>query len=254
MPAELAISYSTLYAFLLVFARVAGALTFVPLPGISRGPAAPRIALALSLTAALYPAWPAAAEPSGVGQFAAWLAAEAALGITAGLAIAFLLEVLAVAFQTLGLQAGYSYASTIDPTTEADSSVLLVFAQLMSGLLFFALGLDREVLRVFAASLLRHPPGSYAPGATELAALTGLGGAMLATGLRLALPVVVLLLLVDFALALLGRMHQQLQLLSLAFPAKMLAALALLAAVLVVFLPVWRAAAERTLAAMGRML
>jgi flagellar biosynthetic protein FliR len=254
MPAEIALPYTTLYSFLLVFARVAGALTFVPLPGISRGPATPRVALALALTAALFPAWPHVNAPSGAGQFVVWVAAEAAFGITAGLAIAFLLETLAVGFQTLGLQAGYSYASTIDPTTEADSSVLLVFAQLLSGLLFFSLGLDREVLRIFAASLVRHPPGSYMPGEPALATLTGLGAGMLSTGLRLAMPVIVLLLLVDFALALLGRMHQQLQLLTLAFPAKMLAALALLAAVLVVFLPVWRAAAERTLAAMGRIL
>ena len=40
---------------------------------------------------------------------------------------------------------------------------------------------------------------------------------MLTTGLRLAMPVIALLLLLDVALALLGRMQQQLQLLSLAF-------------------------------------
>jgi flagellar biosynthetic protein FliR len=47
-------------------------------------------------------------------------------------------------------------------------------------------------------------------------------------GVRLALPVVALLVMVDVALALLGRINAQLQLLSLAFPAKMLTALLLL--------------------------
>ena len=46
--------------------------------------------------------------------------------------------------------------------------------------------------------------------------------------MRLALPVVALLLMVDVALALLGRLNQQLQLLSLAFPLKMLTALLVL--------------------------
>ena len=46
--------------------------------------------------------------------------------------------------------------------------------------------------------------------------------------MRLALPVVALLVMVDVALALLGRLNQQLQLLSLAFPAKMLTALLVL--------------------------
>jgi flagellar biosynthetic protein FliR len=77
---------------------------------------------------------------------------------------------------------------------------------------------------------------------------------MLATGLRLAMPVVALLLLVDIALALAGRIHQQLQLLTLAFPIKMLAALAFLGVVMAYFPPVWRAAAERTLARLAEIL
>ncbi len=69
---------------------------------------------------------------------------------------------------------------------------------------------------------------------------------MFSTGLRLAMPVIVLLMLVDIALALLGRIHEQLQLLTLAFPVKMLATLAFLAVIAVFFLPVFRSAAERT--------
>ena len=45
-------------------------------------------------------------------------------------------------------------------------------------------------------------------------------------GMRLALPVVALLTLVDLALALVGRLNAQLQLVLLAFPVKMLATLA----------------------------
>ena len=53
--------------------------------------------------------------------------------------------------------------------------------------------------------------------------------------MRLALPVVALLVMVDVALALLGRLNAQLQLLSLAFPAKMLTALAMLSWVAALF-------------------
>lgn len=254
MPAEVSLPYPTLFAFLLVLARVAGAITFVPLPGIQKGPEAPRIILALAITVALAPVWPSVAVPEGIGTLVVWMAAEAAFGITAGVAVAFLLEILAVAFQLVGLQAGYSYASTIDPVSNADSSVLIVMAQLVSGLLFLAFGLDREVLRIFAASLNAHPPGTWSAGPEALTALTNLGTGMLATGVRLALPVVVLLLLIDCAIALLGRMHQQLQLITLAFPVKMAASFIMLAAVAAVFVPVWRGAAERTLAALGRIL
>jgi flagellar biosynthetic protein FliR len=51
----------------------------------------------------------------------------------------------------------------------------------------------------------------------------------------LALPVVALLVMVDVALALMGRLNQQLQLLHLAFPAKMLTALLVLSWIAVLF-------------------
>ena len=56
-----------------------------------------------------------------------------------------------------------------------------------------------------------------------------LGSNLFSVGVRLALPVVALLVMVDVALALMGRLNAQLQLLSLAFPAKMLVALLVLA-------------------------
>jgi flagellar biosynthetic protein FliR len=254
MPAELALPAGTLFAFLLVLARIGGAFVFVPLPGMSAGPEPVRAFLAVAFTVALYPVWPAGmAAPSAPGLLLA-LAGEAAFGLTAGVAVAFLTETLLVAAQIFGLQAGYSYASTIDPATEADSNVLLVFAQLISGLLFFSLGLDREILRVFARSLAAFPPGIYAARLSSAEALIGLGAGMFSTGLRLAMPVVVLLMLVDIALALMGRLHQQLQLLTLAFPVKMLASLAFLAVISALFLPVYRGAAAGTVSTLFRLL
>ena len=58
--------------------------------------------------------------------------------------------------------------------------------------------------------------------------MVGIFAALFTVGMRLALPVVALLVMVDVALALLGRLNPQLQLLSLAFPAKMLIALLVL--------------------------
>jgi flagellar biosynthetic protein FliR len=243
----LTLSLETLYGFLLVLARVGGAMVFLPLPGMNAGPQPARVVLTLGFAVALFPLWPAVAADVTVGHLAVWLLAEAAFGITVGLAVAFLIETLLVTIQTFGVQAGYAYASTIDPSTQADSSVLLVFAQLTGGLLFFALGLDRQVLQVFAGSLSAYPPGAFVVKASTAETMLHLGSVMFSTGLRLALPVVALLLLVDIALALMGRLHAQLQLITLAFPVKMLAALAFLAIVMTFFLPVFRATAEHTL-------
>jgi flagellar biosynthetic protein FliR len=254
MPDNLTLSPALLYAFLLALARVGGALVFVPVPG-AKGAAEPvRTAFALGLTMALFSRWPAIdAGGVTVGALAAWVLAEAALGIAIGVSIAIVLESFSLAAQILGLQAGYAYASTIDPATEADSGILLVLAQLFAGLLFFALGLDREMLRLFALSFDRIPAGAWGPSALSADVLIRLGGSLFSIGLRLALPVVALLVMVDVAFALLGRLNQQLQLLSLAFPAKMLAALGVLAVAASVFPRVMNEFAAQGWAAVARM-
>jgi flagellar biosynthetic protein FliR len=236
MPDNLTLSAGTLYAFLLVLARVGGALVFVPLPGLKGAPEPVRAALALGFTLALFGRWPAV-DASNVTpvQLLAWAVSEAALGIAIGVSVAIVLEAFSLAAQVLGLQAGYAYASTIDPNTEADSGILLVLAQLVAGLLFFSLGLDREILRLFALSLERVPAGVYVPGPLAAQTLIKLGSGLFSVGVRLALPVVALLVMVDVALALLGRLNAQLQLISVAFPAKMLTALLVLSWVAALF-------------------
>lgn len=229
MPGDLTITAGMLYSFLLVLARVGGALVFVPLPGMNGAPAAARVALAAGLTLALAARWPAV-DPAAVSptRLSAWVLSEMAVGLAIGISVAIVLEVFTLAAQILGLQAGYAYASTIDPNTEADSGILLVFAQLTASLLFFAAGMDREVFRLFARSLETIPPGAYVLGPPSAGVMIHLGASLFAVGLRIAFPVVALLVMVDVALALVGRVNAQLQLLSLAFPAKMGVALVVL--------------------------
>ncbi|RPJ02441.1 MAG: type III secretion protein, partial [Chloroflexi bacterium] len=223
--------------------------------GIKSGPEIARAALALTVTVALYPRWPVitVAEP-GLARLLSWMLGEAALGIAIGVCVSFLLESFVFAAQMMGLQAGYAYASTIDPTTQADTGILLLLAQLIAGMFFFAMGLDREVIRIFARTLETFPPGNFslAPGAVNQ--VLNLGADMLATGLRLAFPVVALLVLVDVSLALMGRVNAQLQLLTLAFPVKMLVTLLLLAWVSVLMPTVFRAAGHRMLASLHAVM
>jgi flagellar biosynthetic protein FliR len=226
MPVNLTLSFATLYGFLLTLARVSGALAVVPLPGVSGSPGAARVVLAVGFTMALFARWPVVeAGTVSAAQLAGWAVTEAGVGVAIGVAVAIALEALALGMQILGLPAGYGYASVVDPNTEADSGLLPIFARLVAGLLFFAAGLDREVLRLFARSLEIAPPGRWVFSARSAEPMIRLGAGLLALGARLALPVVALLVMVDVALALLGRLNQQVHLLLLAFPAKMLTAL-----------------------------
>ncbi len=245
----------TLFAFLLVLARVAGLIAFLPIPGWRAAPDSVRAALAIILTVALFPVWPALpnADPS-FGQLLIWAFLEAGLGLSFGVAASLMNEAFQVAAQIVGLQAGYGYALTVDPNSQADAGVLQVLMALISGLLFFTLGVHREILRVLALSLERIPAGSWHLSHAGMEGIIHLGSTMLSTGLRLALPVVALLLLIDVALALLSRMQQQLQLLSVAFPVKMLAALALMAVLAPAVPRLFSTLSERMLSAIAGSL
>jgi flagellar biosynthetic protein FliR len=230
MHDRLTLSIGTLYSFLLALARVGSAVSFVPLPGVNAASQPVRAAFALACTVALYARWPVVNDAEvGVTTLVVWIAAEAALGIAMGVCVAIALEGFAFAAQMLGVPAGYGFASTVDPNSEADSTVLMVLAQLVAGLMFFAVGLHREVLRLFAISMEKVPAGAYIFSRGSALALIRAAANLFIIGVRLALPVTALLVMVDVAIALLGRLNAQLQLMSLAFPAKMMVALLMLA-------------------------
>jgi flagellar biosynthesis protein FliR len=221
-------SASTLLGFILTLMRIGGIFVFIPVPGFKSAVDPARIALIGGITIALFPVWPHPSVESSAGLFAVWMLSEVALGIGIGLAVAFALEAFQMGAQMIGLQAGYSFASTVDPSTQADSTVLIVIAQTAAALVFFASGLDREVLRIFAQSLVTYPPGTFVITKKVTDAVLLAGASMFSTGLRLALPIIGAMLMVDIALALLGRVNSQLQLHSITFPVKMVLSLVLL--------------------------
>lgn len=258
MHAEFTIQLATLYGFLLTMARVSGVVVFVPIPGFSAGPDTSRVVLALALTIALFPAWPTLTMKDGstlvAGRLLGAITQETFFGVTVGLAIAFLLEGVQLAAQVLGLQAGYSYASTVDPTTQADTTTLQLMAQLLAGTLFFAFGFDRLVLQALARSLESAPARAFSLDGRAIETIVGLGAAIFTTGVQLAIPVLALLILLDIAFAVFGRLHAQLQLLSLSFAIKMVVALAFLAVVLSAYPAVFERTGAITFAVLDRVL
>jgi flagellar biosynthesis protein FliR len=254
MHADPSLPLATMFAFLVVLARVSGAFVFVPMPGFGGGPEPVRVLLSVALTVALYPFWPAIPVLPGAGLLVGWLLIEAAMGLTIGLVVGFLAEAFGLFGQMVSLHSGHSFASTIDPTTQADAGLIVVLAQWVAGLLFFALGLHREVIRIFCRNLEIHPPGSFVLSAATAEGVIRMGSTIFSTGLRLAFPVIGLLVMADLALALLGRINAQLQLNSLAFPAKTLGTLAILAVLMEVAARVYQDYASRLLEALPALI
>jgi flagellar biosynthetic protein FliR len=258
MHTQLTVSVATLYGFLLVLTRVAATFIFVPLPQLRNSSTAARVVLSLAITISLQSVWPSVPVSLNGGLTELWLlleriVAETGYGIAIGLVVALLGETFTLSMQMLGIQAGYGYATTIDPSSEADSGVLVVLAQVTSWLMFLAFGMERHVIRALARSLETHPAGAFVLSPEARSAVLSLGYSVLTTAFRLALPVIALLLLVDITFALFGKLHAQLQLLSLAFPAKMLVTLGMLAMLTQVFPRIYEGIAAKSVSALMRL-
>jgi flagellar biosynthetic protein FliR len=238
MRADAFLGGGVLPGFLWTLARVAGVFAFLPLGAFSATPGPVKVVLSLGFTAMLWPLWRAQAagiRDLSMAGIVAGMAGEAALGLAIGITVAIALELFSAAAQMVSLQAGFGFASTIDPMSGADSTALITVAQVTAGLLFFAIGGERALVRVLADSLRLCPPPAFVMNSGWVDAMTRFSSTIFSAGLRLAAPVVALLLLTDFSLAVLGRLQAQLQLVTLTMPVKLLATLLVLAATTVFY-------------------
>jgi flagellar biosynthetic protein FliR len=233
MHVDALFTYATLLGFLFTLARISCVFAFLPLGAFRAAPESAKIVLSLGFTMILWPQWKGpVGETVTIGRIVSGLAEEAALGLAIGLALSIVLEVFQLGAQVVSLQAGFGFASTIDPSSGADSTVLLALSQTTAGLLFFATGADRMLVRALADSLRLCPPESFTinPGWGE--ALIHFASSIFSLGLRLGAPVIALLLLADGALAVLGRIQNQIHLVSLTMPMKLGSAMLLVASTL----------------------
>lgn len=213
--------------------RVAAFLFMVPIPYVRAAPVQAKIALSMLLAVLLMPAHatrpflPSNADP---GRLVSAMAAEALLGLAVTVSLAVMLgivmEVFVVASRLVGLNAGFGYVSTIDPNTQADSGVLDVLGGLLASLVIVTMGMDRPILLHLSRALETPHWPDMTMGARALGHI--LGQAWTA-GARLALPIVVLLIVIDLLLALGSKFQAQLQMITLSFPLKILGAMWMLA-------------------------
>jgi flagellar biosynthetic protein FliR len=216
---------------LLVLVRVAAICALVPVPGLRQAGPVAMVGVAGATTMLLSPLWPRVevVESTGLAQVTGYVLSELSLGILIGLCINLYIEIFVGAAQVIGLQTGFTYASTVNPATEADSNVMQILLQLYAMLLFSSLGLHRLVIRALAESIQRLPPGAWFLGKGQMEQLGALFSEVWVAALRLALPLVGLLLVLELTLAVFGKICVQLQLLTVSFPVKTLATLGVLA-------------------------
>ena len=223
---------SLVSAAALIGVRVGGVMLFAPFFSAESIPAQVKLALTVALTALLYPV---CTLPASGGNAVAWVgvvSAELVTGLGMGLAVQFVLEAAQMAGQVLGVQAGYSLVTLLDPQTQADTPVMATFQQLLAVVIFLQLNVHHWLLRGLAASFTYLPPGSMWTSLRAPSILLRAAGGIWLAGLQMAAPVVVATLLVDVTLGFLAKASPQMPVLFLGLPIKTLLALTVLAGTL----------------------
>ena len=204
--------------FVLITARLGGLMLTAPLWSMTAMPGSVRAAVTLVLAAVLLPLAPATPLPDALVELPLPVAYELLVGLAIGLTAAVVVQGATLAGEVVSLQTGLSLGAALAPVPEMPASGLGQLYGLLALLLYACLDGHLMLLRGLADSLRALPPGAplaLAAGGRELA---GIAGALFATALGAAAPVMVTLLLANAALAVLSRAVPQLNAMMVSMP------------------------------------
>lgn len=213
-------------AFALVLARLTGLMITAP---IFSSPAMPRLVkiyLTLAMAAAVFPmVLPHISQGLTLGDVLVGMLGELALGAVLGLGTNLMLLATQLTGSIVEQQSGLAISQMIDPMTGSHASVLGELYFIVAGLIFLAIGGERELVRVLLESFSRLPVMTFRPDISVCNTLVSLLAASFVLGVRLAAPAIIALLLASLALGFLARTVPQLNVMSVGFSIKAVVAI-----------------------------
>lgn len=210
-----------LEAFLLVFSRVTAFTVSSPLFSLQGIPALARTGLGLLIAVLLFAAMPLPGDLPGRWQEYVFLVAkETFAGLTLGIISSMVYNSLRTAGELIDLQTGFGMANLLDPVTGSNTSLLGQYLSTLGILIFLELDGHHMLIRALADSFSLLPLGTGTFAGPLTASVVTVFTGVFALALRLAAPVIAVLLVSDIALALVARTVPQLNVFILGFPIK----------------------------------
>lgn len=205
--------------------RIAPVFVFAPPFSLTRVPRLFHVFFGLGLAFALV-----AADPSRrltdleMSTLVPAAGGELMLGVSLVLVMQLCFAALSWAGRLVDIQAGFGLATVIDPVSHAPSPLVGTLFAYAAGALFFSMGGHLELLRLIALSLEAAPLGQWHMPAS-LDHLTACVSSIFVVGLGVAGAAVLVLFLIDMAIAMLSRTIPQMNVLILGFQVKTIALL-----------------------------
>ena len=200
------------FAFLLIFARLGTAISFMPGFSATYVSARLRLGIALAVSFAVMPviAPNLPVMPATVPDLGIMVAGEMIVGSFIGLLGRVLIATLQTAGTVIALASAMSNALVQDPVAEQQSSTISGFLLTVGVVLIFVTDLHHLMIRAAIESYAVFQPGNLLPAGDFANLLARRVADSFALGVQLAMPAVVIGLTYYIGLGLLGRLMPQL--------------------------------------------
>lgn len=212
----------TIFTIMWASLRIGGLLMVAPILGAMFVPGRLRVLLTMVLATAMLPLLgsPPAVEPFSVAGFLA-VAQEMVLGLAIGFVLKMAVEAAVLAGQLVSSGMGLSFAMVVDPQS-GGMPLLGRFYLIVASLLLLAANAHLQLIAILAESFRIIPIGSGGIEAGEARAIADFAGLMFAGALRLSLPAVVAMLMVNVAFGVISRAAPTMNLFAVGFPLTLL--------------------------------
>lgn len=197
--------------------RVGGLFLVAPIFSATVVPTRVRVALVIVLGAVLAPLAPAAIHPLS-GEGVVTLAGQVLIGAAVGFVLRMIFEAVSFGGELVAQSMSLGFAQVVNPQAGGSSPALSQFYLLLVTLLFVVMDGHLRLIALLAESFHSLPPGTDAINANGLYAVVSFAGTLFAGAVRVALPAMTSLLVVNIGFAAISRSAPSMNLFAVGFP------------------------------------
>ena len=238
----------------LPFARIGGAMLSAPLFSANYVPVRVRVMFALFLTLIVTPLLPpvTAVQPLSLQGFML-IGSELLIGLALGLIVQLVFDALILSGQLIANGMGLGFAMMVDPQRGVQVPVISQYLLIITMLLFVAMNGHLLFVEMLLGSFSLWPAGKGIQ-SEHFSIVVQQGSLLFSAALRIAIPAIVALLLVQIAVGVISRAAPTMNLFAVGFPLAILVGYLVLEQLIPNLLPMMSALLEAAFLAAGDFL
>ena len=217
---SLNVNINELAILLSILLRISIILFMLPIFSTAGVPTAVKALIVLSFSIMLFPVIRQNIKPLelDMASLASVIIGELIYGILFALSMLLIISAFQLAGELIGFEMGFGFSQTADPQTGAKFTVLSVLTQLIATMIFLSINGHHIILKILVDSFKTIPVGSFALDSGMFTKMLLLSGMLFILAVKLAAPVLAVLILTQVGLGLMSKFAPQINILAVSFP------------------------------------